>query len=92
MSYSKEQMLHDYYWTDSISAVYTGSPSRRLFDPKNGVQVLFIINCFCDSLGLASEKEYRNLEELIHSQLPADTKSELAVFNWLKGIYLYHAN
>jgi len=83
-------MSYQYSWQPTTR--YTGSPSRRLFDANNGMQVLFLINCFYDSIGLTSVKEGRMLEELIFMQLPPEMKSELAVFNWLKGIYLYHSH
>lgn len=92
MKYLKEHLVHQYSWPHHTASIYTGMPSRRLFDPYNGVQVLFIINCFYDLIGLTSIQAGRKLEKLIYTQLPAEIKSELAVFNWLKGIYLYHAD
>lgn len=91
MLYLKEHMTYQYDWLPQTASRYTGSPSRRLFDPRNGIQVLFIINSFCQSIGLTSIGDGRKLEELIYTQLPEDMKSELTVFNWLKGIYLYYA-
>jgi hypothetical protein len=92
MEYLKEHMTYDYTWQQDSNSVYTGSPSRRLFDPNNGTQVLFIINYFSDSIGLLSLNEGRKVEELIYRQLPGEMKSEMSVFNWLKGIYLYQTN
>ena len=91
MQFLKEHMASEYYWLEDAATRYTGLPSRRTFDPQNGNQVLFIINCFCESLGLAAVQEGRLLEELIIRQLPGEMKSELSVFNWLKGIYLRQA-
>lgn len=69
-----------------------GEPGRRLFDPFNGNQVLYIINFFGKSLGKLTMTDGQKLEELIIRQLPHDIRSELAVFNWLRGVYLYHSN
>ncbi|NII26240.1 hypothetical protein HB364_14205 [Pseudoflavitalea sp. X16] len=91
MQYLKEHMAYQYDWLPHTASLYTGSPSRRVFDPRNGIQVLFIINCFCQSIGLTSLTDSRRMEELIYTQLPVEMKSELTVFNWLKGIYLYYA-
>ena len=91
MKYLKEYLAYEYNWQAPIASQYAGTPSRRLFDPSNGAQVLFIINCFYDSIGLNSIHVGKRLEELINSQLPPEMKSELAVFNWLKGIYLSYA-
>jgi hypothetical protein len=91
MKYLKEYLVYEYDWKAQNTVQYAGTPSRRLFDPRNGAQILFIINCFCDSLGITSLSIGKKLEELIYTQLPPEMKSELAVFNWLKGIYLYHS-
>ena len=92
MQYLKEHMAFQYDWLPDAASRYTGSPSRRLFDPHNGAQVLFIINCFIESIGLNSLNESRKMEELIYTQLPVEMKSEVSVFNWLKDIYLYYAD
>ena len=91
MKYTKDYLVRQYNWPPENATMYTGTPSRRIFDPENGNQVLFIINCFCDSIGLMSSNAGEKLEELISTQLPPDMKSELAVFNWLKGVYLYQS-
>jgi hypothetical protein len=92
MKYVKENLVRQYNWPSESASMYTGTPSRRFFDPSNGNQILFIINCFYDSIGLFSHNSGKKLEELISTQLPPEMKSELAVFNWLKGIYLYHSD
>ncbi|OQP44202.1 hypothetical protein A4H97_33475 [Niastella yeongjuensis] len=67
-------------------------PNRRTFNPLNGYQVLFIINHFGKSIGKLTITDGCQLEELISTQLPLELKSELSVFNWLRGIYLYYSN
>jgi hypothetical protein len=67
-------------------------PDRRIFDRFNGYQVLFLINYFGRSVGNLSFTEGIKLEELISTSLPLETKSELSVFNWLRGVYLYYSN
>jgi hypothetical protein len=91
MRYIKEDLVQQYNWPPENASIYTGTPSRRIFDRDNGNQVLFIINCFYESIGLGSVSAGKRLEQLISTQLPPEMKSELAVFNWLKGIYLYHS-
>lgn len=92
MKFLKEYLVRQYDWLPESNTVYTGTPSRRIFDRCNGNQMLFIINCFYDSIGPISVNTGKKLEELICTQLPPDMRSELAVFNWLKGIYLYHSD
>ena len=87
MPFLKEDLAGQHYsWTNATDpSSFNGLPSRRLFDRYNGDQVLFIIN----SCGSLTEQftagEGRKIEELISSQLPMEAKSEISVFNWLKG-------
>ncbi len=92
MYFSKEHLVNDHYnWLTTLKeSLYTGAPGRRLFDRFNGDQVLFIINCFGESIGKLTLDDGRKMEELISTQLPENTRSEVAVFNWLRGIYLYY--
>lgn len=94
MQFLKEHLRSGHYnWENKPNhSVYTSEPDRRVFDRFNGNQVLFIINYFGKSLGRLTVKDGRIIEELIFTQLPEHTKSELSVFNWLRGIYLYYGN
>lgn len=86
MLYSKNDLAHnDYDWASG--AVYSGSPTRRTFDPFNGEQVLFIINSFCKSLAGVSVAEAQKIEALIRNKLPINAKSEISVVRWLEGVY-----
>ncbi|MDB5232153.1 MAG: hypothetical protein JWN76_2958 [Chitinophagaceae bacterium] len=94
MVFQKQHLISDsYHWSpDANNKSVSGDPARRYFDKNNGEQILFIINCFGESIGKLSVNDGRRLEELILKELPSDMKSELAVFNWLKGKYLYYSN
>lgn len=86
MPFIKEDLKNNnYHWTNNFS--FTGSPSRRLFDKFNGNQVLFIINFFGALSGRQTLQECRHIEELITTKLPTDIKSEMSVFNWIRGLY-----
>ena len=87
MLFSKEHLLGHYEWTmDPVNDLFTGIPTRRIFDRLNGTQVLFLINCFAVLSDAFSVDEGRALENLIQNQLPLSTQSEKSVYNWL------HAN
>ncbi len=88
MQYVKENMIYQYTWPETSVASLPGAPGRTSFDPANGVQVLYIINYFCNTIGLLTVNDFRKTEELISSRLPEDKKSEMSVFNWLKSVYL----
>lgn len=86
MPFVKEDLTGNHYtWTSGFS--FTGSPSRRLFDKTNGNQVLFIINFLASLSGRVSIREGREIEEMIHNHLPTDVRSEMSVFNWLRGLH-----
>lgn len=94
MLFLKEHLQSDHYsWEIKTGhSCFAIGPDRRLFDRYNGNQVLFIINSFGKSVGRLTLSDGHKIEELISTQLPESTKSELSVFNWLRGIYLYYSN
>ena len=93
MLFQKEHLISDNYrWRSDSSGIKTGGePARRHFDKDDGEQILFLINYFGQSIGKLSVNDGQRLEELLLKELPSDMKSELAVFNWLKGKYLYYS-
>lgn len=88
MPFAKQDLNFIHYrWAledEPASILYQGEPSRRIFDPFNGNQVLFLINACDTAWGSLSLKEVRQLESKIAHQLPSDIKSERSVFNWIK--------
>lgn len=83
----------NYEWEIGLNhSVQNNEPDRRIFNRLNGNQVLFIINFFGFSLGKLTFADGLRIEELISTQLPNEAKSELSVFNWLRGVYLYYNN
>lgn len=94
MIFLKEHLCKsDYEWAVGLNhSKENNEPDRRIFDRFNGYQVLFIINCFGRSLGKLTFTDGRKIEDLISTQLPLETKSELSVFNWLRCIYLYYSS
>jgi hypothetical protein len=85
MSFLKEHlMMTDYNWGDT-SGYYHGEPARRVFNRKNGFQVLFLINCCSAFLENFTIKEGREIEDRIGRQLPEEVKSEISVFRWLRS-------
>ena len=67
------------------------TPGSQLFDPLNGNHLLYMINFFGTSVGSFRITDGQKAEKFI-SRLPVDVKSEIDVFNWLKGQYLYYWN
>jgi len=88
MHYFKKDMEFTHYrWIDGSDAnlMYAGEPSRRIFDPYNGDQVLFLINYYFSTEGNYSISEGKAIESKLAHKLPIASQSERSVFNWLKG-------
>jgi hypothetical protein len=86
MNFSKENLANEHYmWIEeSNKDLFSGTPSRRLFNKLNGDQVLFIINSYGSSSDQFTIEDGRKIEEMISKELPSETKSELSVLQWLK--------
>jgi len=85
MLFSKEDLSGKYEWaTGYKSLLFSGSPTRRLFDRWNGFQVLFMINSIAALSENFSIKQAKEVEGLILKGLPLSVQSELTVFSWLR--------
>ena len=85
MLFTKDDLIGNYKWgIEPINSLFTGFPTRRIFNRWNGVQVLFIINAFAALSETFSIEEVRKVESLINNFLTLNTSSELTVFNWLR--------
>lgn len=94
MLFRKEDLQGQHYnWNNqNTETFFTGVPSRRMFDRYNGDQVLFLINS-CESLtDIFTIKEATEIEDLILNKLPLEAKSEISVFNWLRGYCIADLN
>lgn len=86
MHFSKQDLTgKKYAWVETSAGMYTGDPSRRIFDKYNGFQVLFIINACSVYTENFSSGLGRMIEQKLHERLPEDIKSEIAVLNWIKN-------
>ena len=85
MHFQKQDLQYTYYdWDSSREHLYTGQPSRRVFNKYDGYQVLFIINFYGSLSNRFTLSEGRLIEHRILSDLPGELKSELSVFNWVR--------
>ena len=85
MAFVKEDLTGEHYsWSNETS--FAGTPSRRLFDRFNGHQVLFILNSLHEESEKFNLQECNRVEELLLDKLPTDIRSELSVYNWLRGL------
>ncbi|HMU10938.1 MAG TPA: hypothetical protein PKC54_13090 [Ferruginibacter sp.] len=87
MLISKEHLMGYYMWTaQPINSLFTGIPTRRIFDRRNGSQVLFIINALASLSKTFSIEEGREIENLILNRLPLTIQSEISAYNWLRSM------
>lgn len=83
----KEHLIGYYMWTARpVNVLFTGIPTRRIFDRRNGSQVLFIINALAVSSKNFSIEKGREIENLILNRLPVTVQSEISAYNWLKSM------
>lgn len=73
-----EQKLHN----KPLAPLFFGEPSRRLFNPLNHNQVLFIISCYASVQQQFSQEDWSRLKNIL-TRVPKQLKSEKAVFNWV---------
>lgn len=87
MHFLKTDMEFTHYrWENEpvdFSAALSKEPTRKPFDPYNGMQVLYMINYFLEAVEKFSAREARIIESIIAHQLPKNMKSERSVYNWL---------
>lgn len=93
MTFIKEHLLsNNYKWSnDDRSVMLANGPTRKSFDRFNGDSLLHMINLFDRFIAKLTVPQGQKIEHLIQENLPPEAKSELSVFNWLRGKYVYNA-
>jgi hypothetical protein len=91
MVFLKENLTGDHYhWLGQFkNPEISTAPDRHFFDRTDGNQILNLINYFGNYVDKLTIAYGQNIELLLSKELPAQIKSEIAAFNWLKGVYLY---
>lgn len=77
-----------YHWPEGNNEMFNGQPSRRIFDPFNGEQMLFMINFYGSLSDRFSLQEGKIIEYELSYNLPSTMKSEVSVFNWMRSLQL----
>lgn len=85
MHFLKEDLTGTHYQTADNKQLFTGQPTRRLFNRFNSSQVLFLINFYGSLSERFTLEEGRTIEMQIATRLPYEVKSELSVFNWIRN-------
>lgn len=85
MHFLKEDLTGTHYQPVDNKQLFTGQPTRRLFNRFNSSQVLFLINFYGSLSERFTLEEGRTIETQIATRLPNEVKSELSVFNWIRN-------
>ena len=85
MVFDKTNLRYNHYkWQEGTpTLVFSGEPTRRMFDRFNGSQVLFLINSYAAVIDRFTAQIGEQIEELISNYLPLEKKSEISVFHWI---------
>ncbi len=92
MKFTKEYLSgNNYDWSlsNQVQRMAEMTPTRNRFDRFNGNCVLHMLNLFDKLVVTLSIQDGQQLEALLANELPLEAKSEVSVFNWLKGKYIY---
>jgi len=86
MHFVKQDMkrLH-YRWSTGSTPRESRHPDQRLFDPRDGDQVLFLINFYGSVSGRTSVQEGKYMEKRMNRDMPDDLNTEISVFNWMRN-------
>jgi hypothetical protein len=86
MYFQKQDLTGTHYQPLDINThLFTGQPSRRVFNRFNSSQVLFIINSCGDWLDRFTREDGQAIEQQIATLLPEGARSEISVFNWIRS-------
>ena len=82
MQFLKEHLSPgNYEWNNDL--IYSGEPSRRLYNRNDGNQLLFIINQYAASETTFNIEKGLVIQDMLKYQLPVEAKSEKSVLQWL---------
>jgi len=85
---SKDDLYYkDYSWTaySTDNPKVTGEPDNTLLNRKEGYEILYFVNKFCDMSGLISKGSATKVEKMIRNEVPADIHSQLKIKEWIAG-------
>jgi hypothetical protein len=75
----------DYSWTviNGDNPKVTGEPDNTLLNRKEGYEILYFINKFCEMYGLKQKQSARKVERMIREEVPSDIRSQNTIKDWL---------
>lgn len=75
----------DYSWTviNNDNPKITGTPDSTLLNRKEGYEILYFINKFCETYKLKQKASATKVEKMIREELPGNIRSQANIKEWL---------
>tara|TARA_R110002050_G_scaffold113496_1_gene228374 strand:+ start:3285 stop:3575 length:291 start_codon:yes stop_codon:yes gene_type:complete len=75
----------DYSWTviNGDNPKVTGEPDSTLLNRKEGYEILYFINKFCEMYKLKQKASATKVERTIRDEVPSDIRSQKNISDWL---------
>ena len=91
-TFKKSDLVYTYNWTqyDIDDPRVSGTPDTTVFNRKEGLEILYIINCLTDHLAYGVDSFGHRIEKLIHDQLPEEITSQHDTIAWIKNNWKNH--
>ena len=82
---SKNELINRYEWKDyhEKAPEISGHPDDTLFDPKDGHQVLYMINKFAEQCNFCWVVSGLVVEKLLGNAIPSNSLNQIQVMAWL---------
>lgn len=83
----KELYYTDYSWTviPGDDPKVTGSPDSTLLSRKEGYEVLYFINAFCEIHELKQKGSATKVERMIREEVPSNIRSQEKIKSWIES-------
>jgi hypothetical protein len=85
-TFTKDGLNYEYTWSlyEKNDPKISGVPDDTEFNRKEGLEVLYIINCLTDHLAYGVDCFGNKVEQMIHDQLPKEIKDQKDAIQWIK--------
>lgn len=84
---SKDDLYYkDYSWTtiSGDNPKVTGQPDSTLLNRKEGYEILYFVNKYCELKGLKQKSNATKVERLIREKVPANIYSQAKIKTWIE--------
>ena len=82
---TQELYYKDYLWTvcPNDSPKITGEPDSTLLNRKEGYEVIYFINKFCQIYSLTKKASATKVERMIRAEVPGEYRSQENIKEWI---------